>query len=169
MTQPLRRARAIRASRKDGVTIADLRDQFEHNMRVRDLVSDVNRAVLASRDAHARLRDATGAAADTLARSRARGKARHAADPLQHAGAAGAHHVPVRHDQPGRPEDRPRREGAVRRSAPRARRHRVAAEPAAWSGPSSGRSLSRSESALPNEQRRPAHRRANRTLRMRPL
>ncbi len=28
---------------KAGVTIADLREQFEHNMRVRDLVSDVNR------------------------------------------------------------------------------------------------------------------------------
>jgi len=30
---------------KDGVTLADLREQFEHNMRVRDLVSDVNKTV----------------------------------------------------------------------------------------------------------------------------
>jgi hypothetical protein len=30
---------------KDGVTTADLREQFEHNIRVRDLVSDVNKAV----------------------------------------------------------------------------------------------------------------------------
>jgi photosystem II stability/assembly factor-like uncharacterized protein len=30
---------------KDGVTEADLREQFEHNMRVRQLVSDVNRTV----------------------------------------------------------------------------------------------------------------------------
>jgi hypothetical protein len=30
---------------KDGVTTADLREQFEHNLRVRDLVSDVNRTV----------------------------------------------------------------------------------------------------------------------------
>jgi hypothetical protein len=29
----------------DGVTNADLREQFVHNMRVRDLVSDANRAV----------------------------------------------------------------------------------------------------------------------------
>jgi hypothetical protein len=51
---------------KDGVTLADLRDQFEHNVRVRDLVSDANRAVARVREAQARLRDATGAAADTL-------------------------------------------------------------------------------------------------------
>jgi hypothetical protein len=30
---------------KDGVTTADLREQFEHNIRVRDLVSDVNKMV----------------------------------------------------------------------------------------------------------------------------
>lgn len=30
---------------KDGVTTADLREQFEHNLRVRDLVSDVNKMV----------------------------------------------------------------------------------------------------------------------------
>jgi photosystem II stability/assembly factor-like uncharacterized protein len=51
---------------KDGVTLADLRDQFQHNMRVRDLVSDVNRAVARVREARVRLRDAAGAAADTL-------------------------------------------------------------------------------------------------------
>jgi photosystem II stability/assembly factor-like uncharacterized protein len=51
---------------KDGVTLADLRDQFEHNMRVRDLVSDANRAVARLRDAQGRLRGASGAAADTL-------------------------------------------------------------------------------------------------------
>jgi hypothetical protein len=56
---------------KDGVTLADLRDQFDHNMRVRDLVSDVNRAVARLRDAHTRLRDASGAAADTVEKIRA--------------------------------------------------------------------------------------------------
>ena len=30
---------------KDGVTTADLKEQFDHNMRVRDLVSDVNKMV----------------------------------------------------------------------------------------------------------------------------
>ena len=50
---------------KDGVTLADLRDQFDHNVRVRDLVSDANRAVARVREAQARLRGATGAAADT--------------------------------------------------------------------------------------------------------
>jgi photosystem II stability/assembly factor-like uncharacterized protein len=51
---------------KEGVTTADLREQFDHNMRVRDLVSDMNRTV-------ARLRAALAAAAgdkdgDTQAR-----------------------------------------------------------------------------------------------------
>lgn len=49
----------------DGVTLADLRDQFEHNMRVRDLVSEVNRAVARVRAAQVRLRGASGVAADT--------------------------------------------------------------------------------------------------------
>jgi hypothetical protein len=31
---------------KDGVTTADLKEQFDHNMRVRDLVSDVNKMVV---------------------------------------------------------------------------------------------------------------------------
>lgn len=30
---------------KDGVTAADLKEQFDHNMRVRDMVSDVNKMV----------------------------------------------------------------------------------------------------------------------------
>jgi hypothetical protein len=56
---------------KDGVTLADLRDQFDHNVRVRDLVSDVNRAVARVREADMRLRGASGAAADTLEKVRA--------------------------------------------------------------------------------------------------
>lgn len=36
---------------KAGVTTADLREQFEHNMRVRELVSDVNKAVVQLRAA----------------------------------------------------------------------------------------------------------------------
>jgi photosystem II stability/assembly factor-like uncharacterized protein len=38
---------------KDGVTMGDLREQFEHNLRVRELVSDVNRAVARLRAARA--------------------------------------------------------------------------------------------------------------------
>jgi hypothetical protein len=37
-----------------GVSEADLREQFEHNMRVRDLVSDVNRTVARVREAEAK-------------------------------------------------------------------------------------------------------------------
>ncbi|MEA3247615.1 MAG: hypothetical protein U9Q74_15790, partial [Gemmatimonadota bacterium] len=54
--------------RRDGVSTADLKALFAHNTRVRDLVSDVNRTVARVRAAQQRLRGATGAAADTLAR-----------------------------------------------------------------------------------------------------
>jgi photosystem II stability/assembly factor-like uncharacterized protein len=51
---------------RDGVTIADMQEQFAHNMRVRDLVSEVNVAVSRLRAAQTRLKGASGAAADTL-------------------------------------------------------------------------------------------------------
>jgi len=51
---------------KDNVTIADLREQYAHNMRVRDLVSDANKAVARVRAAQAKLRDSSGGAGDTL-------------------------------------------------------------------------------------------------------
>jgi photosystem II stability/assembly factor-like uncharacterized protein len=53
---------------QDGVTLAVLQEQFAHNVRVRDLVSDANRTVYRVREAVGRLRGATGASADTLAR-----------------------------------------------------------------------------------------------------
>ena len=40
----------------DGVTIADLREQFEHNMRMRELVNGVNQLASRVREAQARLR-----------------------------------------------------------------------------------------------------------------
>jgi hypothetical protein len=70
LTQPLVVREDPRVAR-DGVTLADLRDQFDHNVRVRDLASDANRAVARVRDARTRLRDASGAAADTLTKLRA--------------------------------------------------------------------------------------------------
>ena len=66
-TQPLVLSEDPRASR-DGVSAADLRALFTHNVRARELVSDVNRMVARVRTAQARLRNATGAAADTLAK-----------------------------------------------------------------------------------------------------
>jgi photosystem II stability/assembly factor-like uncharacterized protein len=45
----------------DGVTVADLKEQFEHNMRTRQLVADVNQLVSRVRDAQSRLRGAIGA------------------------------------------------------------------------------------------------------------
>jgi photosystem II stability/assembly factor-like uncharacterized protein len=45
----------------DGVTAADLKEQFEHNMRTRQLVTDVNQVVARVRDAQNKLRNATGA------------------------------------------------------------------------------------------------------------
>ena len=67
LTQPLTLAADPRASR-DGVSSADLRALFAHNVAVRDLVSEANRTVSRVRIAQARLRNATGAAADTLAK-----------------------------------------------------------------------------------------------------
>jgi photosystem II stability/assembly factor-like uncharacterized protein len=55
-TQPLTLIEDPRVT-KEGVTTADLRQQFDHNMRVRDLVSDMNRTV-------ARLHAALAAAAN---------------------------------------------------------------------------------------------------------
>jgi photosystem II stability/assembly factor-like uncharacterized protein len=51
----------------DGVTDADLREQYEHNLRVRELVEAVNRVAARLRDAQSKLRSA-GGDADTLAK-----------------------------------------------------------------------------------------------------
>ena len=55
----------------DGITAADLRAQFEHNSRVRELVTDANTLVAQARAAENRLKSATGASADTLAKVKA--------------------------------------------------------------------------------------------------
>ena len=41
----------------DGVTVADLKEQFEHNLRVRDLVVSVNQTISRLREAQGRLKD----------------------------------------------------------------------------------------------------------------
>ena len=50
----------------DGVTVADLQEQFEHNMRMRELVTGVNQLVTRVREAQTKLR-APGANATQLA------------------------------------------------------------------------------------------------------
>ena len=57
----------------EGTTVADLKEQFAHNTRVRALITDVNGAVTRVRTATTRLKGATGAAADTLAKVEAIG------------------------------------------------------------------------------------------------
>ncbi len=47
-----------------GVTVADLKEQYEHNVRVRELVTSVNQLIARVRDAQTRLRGATGADAE---------------------------------------------------------------------------------------------------------
>lgn len=54
-TQPFTLVEDPRIS-KDGVTTADLQEQFDHNMRVLQLVSDVNKLVARVRAAQARMR-----------------------------------------------------------------------------------------------------------------
>jgi photosystem II stability/assembly factor-like uncharacterized protein len=67
MTQPLIIVEDPRVTR-DGVTAADLREQFEHNTRVRDLVSDVNKTVTRITTAQAKMRGTSGAPAEALAK-----------------------------------------------------------------------------------------------------
>ncbi|MDB4917873.1 MAG: hypothetical protein JWM95_5517 [Gemmatimonadetes bacterium] len=55
----------------EGLTAADIREQFEYNTRVRALVADANATVARARAAEARLKGATGPAADTLAKVQA--------------------------------------------------------------------------------------------------
>ena len=49
----------------DGVTVADLREQYEHNMRMRELVNEVNRLATRVREAQARSRNELGTNGDT--------------------------------------------------------------------------------------------------------
>ncbi len=44
----------------EGVTLADLQEQFEHNMRVRELVNNVNQVAARVRDAQAKLHGESG-------------------------------------------------------------------------------------------------------------
>ena len=52
----------------DGVTVADLQEQFEHNLRMRELVSNVNQLTTRVREAQNKLRTTSGADANTLTR-----------------------------------------------------------------------------------------------------
>ena len=45
---------------EDGVTLADLQEQFEHNMRMRDLVTSVNQLVTRVREAQGKLKNSPG-------------------------------------------------------------------------------------------------------------
>ncbi len=60
---------------RDGLTVADLREQFEHNSTMRAMVAEVNGLAERVEAAQTRLRNATGAAADTLKRVDALGLA----------------------------------------------------------------------------------------------
>ncbi len=48
----------------DGVTVADLKEQFDHNTRTRELVTGVNQTVARVREAQTRLKGASGADAE---------------------------------------------------------------------------------------------------------
>jgi hypothetical protein len=52
----------------EGITVADLKEQFDHNLRMRDLVAEVGRVRQRIQGAVSRLQNASGAAADTLAK-----------------------------------------------------------------------------------------------------
>lgn len=67
LTQPLNVLIDPRVA-ADGVTLADLQEQFDHNMRMRELVTEVNQLIVRVRDAQNKLRDNSGSdgAADAL-------------------------------------------------------------------------------------------------------
>ena len=52
----------------DGVTVADLREQYEHNMRMRELVNGANQIAARVREAQARLRTGSGTDDETANR-----------------------------------------------------------------------------------------------------
>jgi len=53
---------------EDGVTVTDLQEQFEHNMRMRELVNSVNQLATKVREAQNKLRNAAGADGDSVTR-----------------------------------------------------------------------------------------------------
>ena len=65
LTQPLT-VRIDPRSAADGITVADLQAQFNHNVKVRDLVTEVNRLVSVLDEQRKRLASAGAAAADTI-------------------------------------------------------------------------------------------------------
>ena len=52
----------------EGMTVLDLKEQFDHNLKMREMIADVGRVRSRIQGATSRLRNATGAAADTLAK-----------------------------------------------------------------------------------------------------
>jgi photosystem II stability/assembly factor-like uncharacterized protein len=67
LTQPLNVLIDPRVA-ADGVTQADLQEQFEHNMRMRELVSSVNQLATRIREAQAKLRNTPGSDVNTANR-----------------------------------------------------------------------------------------------------
>jgi hypothetical protein len=67
LTQPLNVLIDPRVA-ADGVTAADLQEQFEHNMRMRELVSGVNQLATRVREAQNKLRNSAGSDLNTLTR-----------------------------------------------------------------------------------------------------
>jgi photosystem II stability/assembly factor-like uncharacterized protein len=67
LTQPLNVLIDPRVA-AEGVTAADLKEQFEHNVRVRELVEEANQTVARVKEAQTKLRSATGADAETAKR-----------------------------------------------------------------------------------------------------
>ena len=55
----------------EGMTVADLREQYEHNLKMREMVAEVGRVRARIQATSSRLANATGAGADTLAKVRA--------------------------------------------------------------------------------------------------
>ena len=121
MTQPLTVLIDPREA-KDGVTIADLREQFQHNMRVRDMVTEVNQLVANVESARQRLQELQPAPPPTRSagsmRSREKLVTPRSATASRSCRRTSSTCTP---DDAGRPEDRPRRDRPAQDAARRAR------------------------------------------------
>src|SRR6185436_5297648 len=53
---------------EDGVTVADLQEQYEHNLRMREMVTQVNQLVARVRESQTKLRNAATADNDMVAK-----------------------------------------------------------------------------------------------------
>jgi hypothetical protein len=107
---------------EDGVTLADLQEQFEHNMRMRELVTGVNQLVTRVRDAQTKLRNTATADSEMTTKVSALA-AKLLTEPVRYGkpGLQAHNNLSGEHDCEYRSKDRARRDRTIRDSKKRVR------------------------------------------------